>query len=79
MKRIARCPQCHSVFRVSRANTLSGKLTERLKERLGEIEAELLGLAFHRGIYAEQERALRRERFEIEKQLSGKAGGKVSD
>lgn len=60
---------------------LSGKLTEHLQERLREIEQELLGLAFHRGIYAEQERALRRERFEIKQQLSGGVGeaeGKVS-
>lgn len=71
MRKPVRCPNCHHVFPVSRSNVLSGKLNDRLPERLREIEHELGGLRFHEGILSEQERALKRERHEIEKQLSG--------
>ena len=67
------CPQCGHELPAQ-----PPLLTEAERERLVEIERELAGLAFEQGRLAEIERALRRERFEMQEKLGGGAGGKVS-
>lgn len=63
------CPNCNHVFRLR-----VRKVARADRQRLADIEQELRGLAFEQGRLAECERALRRERFEIETRLSGGSG-----
>ena len=62
----AKCPNCGHDLPAQ-----PPPLTDAEQDRLREIDRELGGLAFEQGRLAECERALRRERIEMQERMGG--------
>jgi hypothetical protein len=71
MKKNVKCPKCGHVFVVAPATRQTGELKAELLERRRQLAFELESIIFHQGLLAEEERRVRRERWELDRRLGG--------